>query len=348
MLEAPREAGTPAAAAARSRIRLELELLGYVVTEQRFTFSPAPLRAFPLFGAGLGWLTLLSLPLLVFPDVPRWGALAAWLTGIVALIALAGGVALGWTTLGVPLREDANLIAVRRGAEVRRWIVAHLDTKAQGHSMAGRLVAVWFSIAAVLAFTTLAVIRTLGPVPLGLVIPVALLALAAGTLAGRGKLQGGSEGGRDNGSGVVAALAAAATRDPAVGVLITGAEEFGLIGARVFAKLSPEQLRDTEVVNVDTVDEEGRIYLVCHDEPGQELADRLEPALARLGIEVRRRRLPLGIFVDSHPLSRGGAAAVTIGRLTWGTLRRIHTPQDTAGDLTFATAEHVGRAVVEN
>ena len=291
-------------------------------------------------------MTLLLLPLLVFPDVPGWGALVAWLAGVTALGALSAGVALGWTGLGLPLRDDANLVATRPGGAVRRWIVAHLDTKAQGHSMAGRLVAVWVTVAALLVLTALAVVRLAGAVPATVAAAGALLALAAGALAGRGALRGASQGGRDNGSGVVAALAAAGVaRHPSVGVLITGAEEFGLVGARVFARLSPERLRGTEIVNIDTVDEEGMLYLVSHDGDGHRLAERLSGALGAVGPAVRRRRLPLGIFVDSHPLSRGGAAAVTVARLTWGTLRRIHTPRDTAGDLTFATAERLGRIV---
>lgn len=282
----------------------------------------------------------------MFPDVPAWAALLAWSAGLAALGALCAGVALGWTSLGLPLRGDANLIASRPGAAVRRWIVAHLDTKAQGHSMAGRLVAVWVTAAAVLGLTALAAVRLAGAVPVVAAAAGALLAMAAGALAGRGKLRGGSEGGRDNGSGVVAALAAAgATQDPAVGVLITGAEEFGLVGARVFARLSPGLLAGTEAVNVDTVDEEGLVYLVSHDAAGHDLAARLAGPLGAVGPAVRRRRLPLGIFVDSHPLARGGAAAVTVARLTWSTLGRLHTARDTAGDLTFATAERLGRII---
>ena len=65
-----------------------------------------------------------------------------------------------------------------------------------------------------------------------------VLAVLPGFLAGRGRLKGRSHGARDNGTGVVAALAAAGgRRDDAVGILITGAEEFGLVGARVFARL---------------------------------------------------------------------------------------------------------------
>lgn len=316
---------------------------------QRFVFSPSSLLAFPLLGAGLGWLAIILVPLLAIASVPRWAALAAWSAGAAALGLVVYGVAAGWAAQSQrgALREDANLIAVRPGAaQVRRWIVAHADTKAQGHSMAGRLVAVWFVVSAALLLTLLAALRLRGPVPLWAVGAGAGLAIVAGALAGRGRLRGGGPGARDNGTGVVAALAAAeALEDSSTGILVTGAEEFGLVGARVFARTSPERLRGTEVVNLDTLDEEGTLWLVSHDAAGEQLAERLRPALAGLGLPLGRRRLPLGIFVDSHPLARGGAAAVTIGRLTWTTLRRIHTFRDTAEGLSFETAERVGRVL---
>jgi hypothetical protein len=62
-------------------------------------------------------------------------------------------------------------------------------------------------------------------------------------------------------------------------------------------------------------------------------------------MEVRRRRLPLGILTDSVALARAGAAAITIARLDWHTLRRIHTPRDTPEDLALDTAQRAGRAV---
>jgi hypothetical protein len=162
-------------------------------------------------------------------------------------------------------------------------------------------------------------------------------------LAGRGRLKGRSHGGRDNGTGVVAALAAAAATDARVGVLITGAEEFGLVGARVFAHLWKGDT-PSEFVNVDTVDQEGDVYLVSHDSRGHMLASALQPALAGLGLPIRQRRLPLGIFVDSAPLAKI-APSVTIGRLTWRTLRCIHTPADTSDGLSYRTAEQVGKAI---
>ncbi len=346
ILSLSREAGTPEAAMAREVVAGHLSGLGYKVTIQNFTFAPSSLRAFPFFGAGLGGLALVLLPVLGSARVPAWAALALWVSGLVALALMAGGIGLGWASLGDPTREDANLIATRGNARPTRWVVAHLDSKAQGHSMAGRLVAVWTVGVALLGLTLLSLFRldgTLGPGWLGM---GAGLALLAGVLAGRGRLRGRSPGARDNGTGIVAALAAAeATSDPNLGILVTGAEEFGLVGARVFARLVSD-LGKTEFVNVDTVDQEGRLYLVSHNASGEHLARALEPCLAGLGLPIRRRRLPLGIFVDSAPLSRV-APAITIGRLTWRTLRRIHTPSDTPGDLSLDTAERIGRSIVD-
>lgn len=349
VLSLPREAGTPTAGEAREAVAAYLTGLGYRVSVQRFSFAPASLNAFPLFGAGLGGLALLLMPLLSTTHAPVWGALLLWVTGLASLALLAFGIGAGWITLGASLREDANLIATRSDAPIRRWIVAHLDTKAQGHSMAGRLIAVWVIGGAVVVLSALAALRLRGAVALPPIAVGAALALVAGALAGGGRLRGTSQGARDNGSGVLAALAAAgASLDPRTGVLITGAEEFGLVGARVFARLSPDRLRGSTVVNLDTIDQEGELYLVSHDRLGDALAEAEAARLEAAGLAPRRRRLPLGILVDSVPLARAGAPALTVGRLTWRTLRRIHTPRDTADDLSLAAAERIGRALGAN
>jgi hypothetical protein len=345
VLALPREAGTPEAAKARELVAAHLTGLGYTVVSQCFTFAPSSLRAFPIFGAGLGGLALALLPFLASDSLPPWAALAVWMGGLLALAIVATGVGLGWVYLGEGLREDANLIATRGQRPPKRWVVAHLDSKAQGHSMAGRLVAVWIVGLAIVTLTALALARFSGPRSLGLAGLGAVVAILAGFLAGRGRLRGRSHGARDNGTGIVAALAAAAVPDSAVGILITGAEEFGLVGARVFARLWTGGA-DTEFVNVDTVDQEGKLYLVSHDAGGERLARGVEPQLAGMGLSIRRRRLPLGIFVDSAPLARL-APAITIGRLNWSTLRLIHTAADRVEGLSFRTAEQVGKAIVE-
>jgi len=79
-----------------------------------------------------------------------------------------------------------------------------------------------------------------------------------------------------------------------------------------------------------------------------QLARQLAPILDAVGLPVRLRRLPLGILTDSVPFARRGLPALTIGRLTWRTLRLIHTPADTADGLSLDTAIRIGRAVAAN
>ena len=237
VLALPREAGTTEVEQARRLVASYLEGHGYRVTEQRFRFHPSGVLAFPVFGAGLGGLALLILPLLIFDGPPAWAAIGLALAGLGTLGLLAFGVGAGWMPIGGETREDANLLAVRGEVPIRRWLVAHLDTKAQAQSMAGRLVSIWVVIAAIAVLLAVALFRLDAPVPLGVAAPVTVLALVAGGLAGGGRLRGRSQGARDNGSGVMAALAAAERlEDPSVGILITGAEEFGMVGARVFAR----------------------------------------------------------------------------------------------------------------
>lgn len=290
---------------------------------------------------------MLQLPLLLWPDTHRFAALGTWVFGAAALGVLAWGIGTGVEVPGSERREDANLIVTRGDGPVRRWIVAHVDTKAQGHSMAGRLVAVWLLVAACAGLTLLAVARTRGsPLPAAVVTAGAGLALAAGTLAARGRLRGTSAGARDNGTGLLAALTAAAEcEEPGIGFLFTGAEEFGLVGARVLARdgvVSPA----AEIINLDTLDQRGPLYLVHHDARGAGLAQRIRLLMEGVAPRVVQSRLPLGILTDSLPFARRGIAAVTIGRLDWSTLRLIHTPRDLPAGLDLATALTVGRAIL--
>ena len=268
------------------------------------------------------------------------------MVGAAALGTVAWGIGTGVEVPGAERREDANLIVTRGDDPVRRWIVAHVDSKAQGHSLAGRLVAVWLLLAACLGLTLLAVARTRGtPLPAALVAPVAGLALAAGALAARGRLKGTSPGARDNGTGLFAALIVAAENtDPGVGFLFTGAEEFGLVGARIAAQGGVVN-SGADLINLDTLDQRGNLYLVYHDPRGAGLAQRIRPGLEGAAPKLVKSRLPLGILTDSLPFARRGIAAVTLGRLDWGTLRLIHTPRDEPTGLDLGTAAAVGRAI---
>lgn len=348
LIRLPREAGSPAAAEARAFLKEHLESRGYRVREQAFTFMPGSLQALPLIGAGLGWLSLLEVPLLLIGNLPGFLAPVVWLVGAAALGVFAWGIGSGVDLPGGERRQDANLIATRGEIPVRRWIVAHLDTKAQGHSMAGRLLAVWMVIGAALGLTGLTIWRA----GLGTALPVmavaggSALAIVAGMLAGRGRIRGTSPGARDNGTGLLAALHVADVgREDGVGLVFTGAEEFGLVGARVFVR--SERVTDIEVVNLDTLTDRGALYLVVHNDGGRVLASAVTPVLSGIAARMQVRRLPVGILVDSLPFARAGARGLTVARLDWDDLRRLHTSRDSEEGLGLVTATAVGRALAE-
>jgi hypothetical protein len=347
LVRLPREAGTPSAEEVRRLLTRHLESHGFTVRRQPFEFQPAAANVLAVLGVGLGWLTLLQIPLLLLGRPPAWMALLVWVAGLSALSVLGWGIGTGIEVPGAERRQDANLIATRGAAPVRRWIVAHVDSKAQGHSMAGRLVAVWMLILAALLLTALAVSRWAGGSALagGQVAAGAGLAVAAGGLAARGRLHGISPGARDNATGLFAALVAAENpRNDGIGFVFTGAEEFGLVGARVFAQelTDPDAI---EVVNIDTVTGRGQLRILRHDRRGAEFAARLAAAFPHASGEIQVRRAPLGILVDSLALARAGAPAVTVARLDWDDLRRLHTPRDTPEELDLATARTVGETL---
>ena len=155
VLALAREAGTPAAAEARDLVAAHLEGLGYQVNRQRFAFAPSSLNGFPIFGAGLGGWRCCSCR--CSPANGRPAGARPWCSpeGCCCSRCWPSGSASAGSRWAVATREDANLIATRGGVPVRRWIVAHLDTKAQTQSMAGRLVAVWVIGMAVAALAAL-------------------------------------------------------------------------------------------------------------------------------------------------------------------------------------------------
>lgn len=345
ILKLEREARTPEAAETRRLLSDHLQALGFEIEVQRFAFSTGTLNALPVFGAGLGWLAVIAIPMLLMHGAPRWGAIALLLVGLAALGVVAAGIALGWAPARGEQREDANLIVRRPGADVSRWIVAHVDTKAQRQSMAGRLVALGITALAMLCLLALALARIVVVPPAAAVAAAAGLVLAGSVLCGRARLRGRTVGARDNGSGLAAALVAADTTDERTGFIFTGAEEFGLVGARILAQQAPELVRGLDVINLDTIDDVGDLAIIVHDRRGREVAQLLVDALASPECRVRRRRLPPGIMVDSLPLARAGARAVTVARLNWATLRRVHTRHDTMPEAGLATATRIGRLV---
>ncbi len=349
VLELAREAGTPAAVEARRLLALHLERLGYQVRERRFSFPTAPLSAFPLAGAGLGWLTLVQIPLLTVGGGPAWLALFAWLVGLAALGLVVAGVALGWTALGGETREDANLVAIRPGATPTRWIVAHTDAIGFGQSLWGRWLTTGGFAATITAFTALGVVRFRGPLGVDLVGLAAALAVATCGLSVRAGRRVPSVGARDGGTGLYAALAAAAAAtDGSVGLLLTGAQEFGLVGARIATREDRSLFGGTQVVDLGILDDEGVVSVVLHGGGGVDLAATIAARLDGRGLRVRRAAWGTGRFTEGRVLAAGAAGALSLLRGSRRTAARVHTRRDDAEGLTFRTAAAVGEALAAN
>ena len=203
-----REAGTPEAEAARRSVARFLTELGYIVQEHSFRFNAGVYRSLAAAGAVLAVVALVEIPLLQ-RTAPAWGALVVLLVQLAVTIVVVTGLMVRGDGGPGPVRVDANLIASRPGSTVRCWLVAHLDTKAQAQSMAGRLVAVWVTVLAVTALLLSALLRTGHPLPAGPAAAAGAAGVLAGVLLSRGRLSGASPGARDNGSGLLAVLTAA-------------------------------------------------------------------------------------------------------------------------------------------
>jgi Zn-dependent M28 family amino/carboxypeptidase len=166
---------------------------------------------------------------------------------------------------------------------------------------------------------------------------------------------GDSPGAVDNASGIIAVLVAAelAREGLDVGVLITGAEEYGMEGARAWTAATAR--RGAVFVNFDGLDDRGAFNLMRHEPAGDEASpeavsatavfDTVAAALHDHGHPLRRSRLPLGIFVDGSVLARAGMVGVTVSRGDWHTLGVVHTPRDTADRTGTQSAVEAGRLV---
>jgi hypothetical protein len=242
--------------------------------------------------------------------------------------------------LGRAPLEGVNLIAVRPHARVTTWLVAHYDSKGQPLSMATRLAAAALALVGALELLALAVRTLLGPLHMGVLDVVLGAAGVFGVLLlATNRVTDRSAGAVDNGSGVVAALAAADAlpAEARVGVLLTDAEEYGLLGARALVRERANLLGDTSVVNFDGLDDRGRTIAFVHR--GGPTVDRMVAALGAL----RARWLP--VVVDGLALAGVTREAVTIMRGDWSTARIVHTPRDSAARLTLEGVRQVAAGV---
>lgn len=343
----PRLPGTVALARVESLLVDALRGHGFDVTATTFTASSAPLDAAGAVGAGLGWIALLVVPLLVLP-VPGWSVALVVVAAILALAVVARGIERGYVRSARRRGEVRNIEACRGTPRV--WLVAHSDSKAQALSLRARVLAV-ATVGVGVAGLAMALVLRLGAPGFGWfpAIAAALPLLVGGALLSRSAPTDGSSGAVDNASGVVAVLAALEAlgdRDD-VGVLITGGEEYGMAGARVW---SAGALRAAPFVNFDGIDSRGAYRVMVHRagrdrDPGRALAEGIAAELRAAGQPVRVGRLPPGVLVDGVVLARAGMPGVTVSRGDWSTLGVVHTAADAPERLDPAAAVQAGRAV---
>lgn len=345
-LAVPRPVGSAAVAAVEQALADRLRSFGFEVLAQQFETGPQRLYAVTIAGAGLGWVVLLTAPFLSL-SVSAWSASLAGAAGIAAVTIIAVGIAHRRLPFNAPVVTARNLVGTR-GAQPRAWLVAHSDTKAQGLSLAGRVLAVSSLAVGLAGFVVCLGARFAGPLPVWVVVPWVVFVMGGGGALSLAPLRGESAGAVDNASGLVAVLAAAEglRHRPDVGVLITGAEEMGMEGARAFLTTGGG---GELFVNFDGIDARGRFTVMRHRPRGgssaaaRDLQEAIRQALASYG--VRRAPLPLGVFVDGSVLAGGGLFGVTVSRGDWSTLRVVHTPRDVPDRTDHRMAAAAGIAV---
>ena len=103
-----------------------------------------------------------------------------------------------------------------------------------------------------------------------------------------------------------------------------------------------------EVVNLDTIDDDGHLFVVSHDRPRRAPRPRGGGATGLAGAPGPDPAAAARHSGGQPAVRQGRGEAVTVGRLTWRTLRVIHTPADVPETLSLEAAERVGRALAVN
>jgi len=217
--------------------------------------------------------------------------------------------------LGTPsLVHGINLIAppIRPSAHPPVWLVAHYDSKGQPISMAMRLIGFGMLVVGVLAL-------------LIALIPALVMLAAALLIVSQNRVTDHSPGALDNATGLVTIFMTLdqLPREASVGVMLPDAEEYGLVGARALAADHVARFTDAAVVNLDSLDDAGRVTAFLHRAGGVG-AGVAEALHAR-----RWRWLP--VIVDGIALAPATRECVTIMKGNWSTMRIVHRLSDTTG-----------------
>ncbi|MDQ2767453.1 MAG: M28 family metallopeptidase [Gemmatimonadota bacterium] len=336
---APRPSGGEAERTAREYCAAVLRGVGFDVSERTFELSTFPGKwGTPLFGVGVAAVTIAA---------AREGAMGSGARALRILIAGAAVLAVSGRWLGtrgvldLPFARarSSNLVATRGAPSL--WLVAHLDSKSQPIPIVVRALAIMASLIFFGVAAGVAVAQLVVPMPpvvwfaLASIVLVASLPVMASMVGTR------SPGALDNASGVATVLRAAELlpRDIEIGVLLTGAEELGLAGARAWAR---EQNKNSETfvapssaINVDGVDDTGEVRLIYSGNVPRAL-------LTLLGVGWPKPvRLVPGVLMDGVALADAGWVVLNVSKGSWRTVRRIHTASDDLAHLQGTGAEEL-------
>ncbi|MDB4914372.1 MAG: peptidase [Gemmatimonadetes bacterium] len=332
-----RPAGSVAERHARTYASRELAALGFRVREDPFTYSEFPGRYGTPVGGGILALAVALAAGLALRANTMLGMCV--LVGGSVTTALFARWMFGSAQQAMPLlrASSVNLVATRGTEEPRVWLVAHLDSKSQPIPSAVRVAGVLTLLFALLG-AYVAVALTLSGADVRTVWwGVLAAALAGGVPVAASVVGERSHGAVDNASGVASVLVAAARlrTDVACGVLLPSAEELGLAGVRAWVRGRAPAV----ALNCDGVDDDGDLVIMFNAAAPVRIVDAVRAAAA---VNVRVRRMPLGLLTDSSALAKAGWSAVTVSHGSLATLRRIHTAADSLGNLKGRSIDDVG------
>ena len=358
----PRATGSAAEAAAAELLGRRLESWGLTPTVERFRVAS---RAFQGLLATLTGGYLLALATYF---VCPLGTLT--LLGLVLVVLLAHGLLdLDLPALILPKSGSANVHGrVAPAVERRRTVLfaGHHDSAFRQPLLARSALFAWLEamvlglVAAFLLLLGLALWRTVAPPVAGR--PVwELVALVGCGLGGTFALAilGGMirrdavPGANDNLSAVATAwevarrLAQAPPQHVEVRVVSFGSEEAAIKGSREFVFRHHEELRDAVLVNLESLGQSGRLFVLTGEVlAGTRHSDRavrlVEDAARDAGIPLRSKRLVNGL-TDAASFSRRGFPATTVIRLNAkGFLDHYHSPGDSP---EHVVEEHLEEAV---
>ncbi len=351
----PRLVGTAEHDRVADELTARLEQWGYQVKREPFEFSTAlnALLALALFLNAVGVIVATRQPVAALIDL--------------LMIALAGLIGRSIANYAVTSEQPSwrerivyrlgkrysavNLVAeLPQGDQPRHtlYLVAHYDSKSQRWPLVMRI-----ALFTLLIPGTLVVIgAALFNLTSGLIDALALgVAAASGLLLMLGT-GNASPGAIDNASGVGIVLHLAeclAARSDwrerlRVIILLTSAEEVGLMGATAYVKRHATQLQSEKalVLNFDGVGIDGELQWV--GAVSSELVNTITIAAREENISIRRFRF-IGALFDHIPFAQRGLDAVsliTVGRAS----RLVHTSRDAIDQLHVRGFDQTGRVAL--